>query len=223
MRFCDFFIEYKIGLKELKTSIPWIKLPLYRKIFIVFTFLLGAATIILFVIKPFPWALISLFLTVLLIGIFTKIDSTKKNLRKMLDEHYVHHSQDRINMLLKILEMYNIDATDTNSIDLLIEQASEDKSKYNPFTPIKGPLKTLASIIIPILAYVATTFAEAIDTKELITISLQLIIIILCVSSMIFSLLPIIKDMLYSDSNKYDELIYDLKQLKLFKENTKPF
>lgn len=32
MRFCDFFINYKIGLKEIKSTIPFTKLPLYRKI-----------------------------------------------------------------------------------------------------------------------------------------------------------------------------------------------
>ena len=32
MRFCDFFISYKIGLKGIKNSIPFTQLPLYRKI-----------------------------------------------------------------------------------------------------------------------------------------------------------------------------------------------
>lgn len=41
------------------------------------------------------------------------------------------------------------------------------------------------------------------------------------ISSLIFSLTPIIKDILYRDYNKYDDLIYDLRQIKLFyaKEN----
>lgn len=32
MRFCDFFIEYKLGLREISKYIKWSKLPLYRKI-----------------------------------------------------------------------------------------------------------------------------------------------------------------------------------------------
>lgn len=31
MRFCDFFISYKIGLKGIKNIIPYTQLPLYRK------------------------------------------------------------------------------------------------------------------------------------------------------------------------------------------------
>ena len=35
MRFCDLFISYKFGLKDIKSTIPFTKLPLYRKIFII--------------------------------------------------------------------------------------------------------------------------------------------------------------------------------------------
>lgn len=35
MRFCDLFISYKIGLKNIKNTIPFTKLPLYRKTFVI--------------------------------------------------------------------------------------------------------------------------------------------------------------------------------------------
>ena len=38
MRFCDLFISYKIGLKSIKSTIPFTKLPLYRKIFVIILF-----------------------------------------------------------------------------------------------------------------------------------------------------------------------------------------
>lgn len=44
----------------------------------------------------------------------------------------------------------------------------------------------------------------------------QIIVIVLLIFSLIFSLTPIVKDILYRDYNKYSELIYDLRQLKLF-------
>ena len=37
MRFCDFFISYKIGLKGIKNSIPFTQLPLYLNITGTFT------------------------------------------------------------------------------------------------------------------------------------------------------------------------------------------
>ena len=58
--------------------------------------------------------------------------------------------------------------------------------------------------------------------SEIITMAVQTIIIVLLIFSLIFALKPIIKDFLYRDYNKYSELIYDLRQIKLFnaKENS---
>ena len=39
---------------------------------------------------------------------------------------------------------------------------------------------------------------------------------IIAIVLLIFSLTPIVKDILYHDYNKYGELIYDLRQIKLF-------
>lgn len=50
MRFCDLFISYKIGLKDIKSTIPFTKLPLYRKIFVIILF---ASAIISFILSIF--------------------------------------------------------------------------------------------------------------------------------------------------------------------------
>lgn len=35
MRFCDLFVSYKMGLKGMRSPIPFTKLPLYRKVFLI--------------------------------------------------------------------------------------------------------------------------------------------------------------------------------------------
>jgi len=42
------------------------------------------------------------------------------------------------------------------------------------------------------------------------------IILVLLIFSLIFSFILIIKDLFYRDYNKYTELIYDLRQIKIF-------
>ena len=54
----------------------------------------------------------------------------------------------------------------------------------------------------------------------MIYIATGTIILILLIFSLIFSLTPIVKDLLYSDYRKYDELVYDLRQIKLFYSKT---
>ena len=51
MRFCDLFISYKIGLKGIKSTIPFTKLPLYRKIFVIIFFASAIVSGILLLFK----------------------------------------------------------------------------------------------------------------------------------------------------------------------------
>ena len=46
--------------------------------------------------------------------------------------------------------------------------------------------------------------------------AIQIIIISILIFSLVISITPILKDICYRDYNKYDELIYDLRQIKLF-------
>lgn len=123
MRFCDLFISYKIGLKNIKSTIPFTKLPTYRKLFII---LLLASTIIscifLFFIKKWI-SLIPIAIGFLSVIAFFIIDSTKRNLQVMLKEHYAPYSEKRMKMVIDVLKEYKIDINDFDSIDRLIDEA----------------------------------------------------------------------------------------------------
>ena len=148
--------------------------------------------------------------------IFFIIDSTKRNLEVMLQQHYAPYSEKRINMTINVLKDYRIDIQNPDSLDMLIEEAKLAQIQCDYIDPLKMPLKTLGAIIFPIIAFVAQKIGNAATTDEIITMAVQVIILILLTFSLIFSLTPIIKDILYRDY-KYD----DLRQIKLFyaKEN----
>ena len=219
MRFCDLFISYKIGLKNIKSTIPFTKLPTYRKLFII---ILLASTIIsclfLFFIKKWI-SLIPIAIGFLSVIAFFIIDSTKRNLQVMLKEHYAPYSEKRMKMVIDVLKEYKIDINDFDSIDRLIDEAKLAQEQCDYIAPLKKPLKTLGAIIIPIIAFIAQKIGDAATQTELFTIATQVIILVLLVFSLIFSLTPVIKDILYRDYNKYEELIYDLRQVKLFHPN----
>lgn len=216
MRFCDFFIEYKIGLKSIKNSIPWTKLPLYRKIYIIITYVIGVLSILFTLLKFYLALFISIGVILLLLITFIAIDASKNNLREMLDKHYSIHSQNRMIMLKNIFKKYQLNMNDTDVIDLLITQAERAKIENNPFLSLKKPLKALGTIIIPIVIYIARDIAETSSTNELIYWALLSITILFCLISIIYSLTPLVISIFYSDYNRYDELIYDLNQLKIF-------
>lgn len=69
---------------------------------------------------------------------------------------------------------------------------------------------------IMLVAFVTQKIGNAASQDEMITMALQVIVLVLLTFSLIFSLTPIIKDILYRDYNKYNDFIYDLRQIKLF-------
>lgn len=216
MRFCDLFISYKIALKELKSTIPFTNLPLYRKIAVIYHFSTAILLSIFFILRLNIAVLITLLIEIILIAAFRFIDSKKGNLEIMLNDHYSPYSQKRMNMIIKILQQYQIDFHNVSSIDLLIEEAQAAQIQYDYLLLLKKPLKMLSAVIIPIVAYVANKIGDTASQTEVIQISIIAIIVILLIFSLILSLGSIFKDIFYHEYNKYEDFIYDLRQVKLF-------
>lgn len=132
------------------------------------------------------------------------------------NNHYAPYSAERINMTIGILNKYGINISDTESIDLLISEAQIAQLHSDFLLPLKKPLQILGAIIVPIVTYVAQKLGDAATQNEMLTMAIQIIIISILIFSFIISITPIFKDICYRDYNKYDELIYDLRQIKLF-------
>ena len=99
---------------------------------------------------------------------------------------------------------------------MLINEAKYAQIHCDYLAPLIKPFKTLGAITIPIIAFVAQKIDEAATQDEMITMAAQAITLILLIFSLIFLLTPTIKELLYIDYNKYNEFIYDMRQIKLF-------
>lgn len=217
MRFCDFFVSYKITLKEQKNTIPLVKLPLYRKVCALIFFILLIAIALVFFLKNYILTGIFLILSIVSFIVFLVLDNKKTNLQTMLSEHYQPYSDKRMESIRNLLSEYSIDPTDTDKIDLLISEAEKAQIQCDTLLPLQKPMKALAGLIIPMFAFVAKKYAESTkDILSLLEISLDASLIIILLFAIVLALAQIAKDFLRGDYNKYDELIYDLRQIKLF-------
>lgn len=216
MRFCDFFSDYKIGLKGLKRYIPFRDLPLNRKVAVLLLFIFFVAGLITFFLDLYIITYIIIFILLGLFIVILFIESSVEKQREMLDKFYIPHSKSRINMLLSLFEKYNLDSKDAEVINLLIAQAEESKINNDPFLSLKKPIKILSAIIVPIIGFVIQKLADSGSDEQLISIALQSIIVILCIFSIIISIYPFIYLAIYPDGYKYEGLINDLKQILIF-------
>lgn len=216
------FISYKIGLKGIKSTIPFTKLPLYRKIFVIIFFASAIVSGILLLFKLKLASYIPIALGALSIIIFIIIDSLKSNLEVMLDEYYTPYSESRMKMIIDVLTKYNININTPEALDMLIDEAKYAQIHCDYLAPLIKPFKTLGAIIIPIIAFVAQKIGETATQDEMITMAAQAITLLLLIFSLILLVTPTIKELLSIDYNKYNEFIYDVRQIKLFyaKENS---
>lgn len=235
MRFKDFFMEYKLGLKKIGSLIPWKELPFYRKVFIFLLIVFFCVFAIFSLLKEriissecfFNVSIGLVIIFLVLMVIFFAIDLNEKNCRNMLENQYKPTSKKRVTMLVNLLENYgiNIDTDDAfDRIDLLIQQAEESKINENPLKPFKKALKIIRVIIgaciVPPILYVVNKIADQLSIQNLVALIIYyvtvLAILFVLVFALVFVLQPVIMMIIYPDCKKYDELIYDLKQLKIF-------
>lgn len=134
----------------------------------------------------------------------------------MLNNHYIPYSRERINMTIGILKKYNINIDNLDSLDELIIEAKYAQAECDFLSQFKKNYKIFGASVIPPVVFVANKISEKAETSQMINMGLLAIILLLLFFSFIFALIPIIKDLLYSDYDKYNELIYDLRQIKLF-------
>ena len=83
--------------------------------------------------------------------------------------------------------------------------------------PLVKPIKYMWAIILPITAYTMKRIAEEVSTNQLVIISIQIIMVIVIIIMISFVIFPLLRE-LNPDYSNYDQLIYDLEQLKIFKE-----
>ncbi len=216
MRFSDLFIDYKIGLKGIKSTIKFTKLPLYRKVFLFIFSTVVISIGILFIFNQNTCSFILMVLSLLLLIIFNIIDSREENLIVMLENNYIPYSKKRMKMTINVLKKYNINFKDLESLDMLIAEAKNAQAEYDIFSKFKKPLKKLSAIIIAIVIYVAKKASEKLTLFQLLKLAPLAIILILIVFLTIFCFITIFKDLFYCNYNKYNELIYDIRQIKLF-------
>lgn len=216
MRFCDLFISYKIGLKDIKSTISFTKLPLYRKIFIIIlSVLLSLSLIFLFLNQCFYFH-VSVTLVIFLVIVFYIIMYRKRDIKKILKNSYIPYSIKRMNIVIRILQEYNIDINDIDSLNMLMDEAKLEQIKCDYLLSFKKPIKTLGAIIVAIVSFLANKMSDVAKPSEIIYINIQILIIVSIIYFLIIALSPFLKDFLYRDYNKYDEFIDDLRQIKLF-------
>lgn len=230
MRFYDFFISYKLGLKEVnddKTIGEILQLLRHDKFFcIVIGLLIGMICAGLFG-RPLELCVLWAILIVVTL-IYMHVCSAKNIMKNRLEEHWKPYSDRRMEMVVHLLEKYHIDITDEKSIDLLIEEAQQEQINRDIFSFNRGYIKVFLTALFSGIIFLIKEIIEDIEPgkllleftpeqlKELLLSSAILLIMIFTILLVGDPIVAFIRALFGTDYDKYNELISDLRQVKIF-------
>ena len=141
----------------------------------------------------------------------------KKEKEKMLKRHYKPYSKKRMRAFLELLIDYGIDYKDEKKMHMLIEQADLAKERYSIIRGIKSPINAVSTyIIIPVIISVLNRLIENIELNQLLTQTIQWILVIFMLIGMWIAMSSMVKNMFGGDSGKYEDLKDDLQQMMIF-------
>lgn len=216
MRFCDLFDDYKNRLKEISSTIPFSQLPLYRKVFVIFNLIINVLGIVSLIFKRFAISWGVIVIDYIAITIFLIVDNRQKNQEILEKKFFQPYSEERIKMTVNILRRHGIDINDLDKIDRIISEAQIAQNKCDYYKRTKMFCKIFAGIILSILTITLQRVINSYDSYHAIICALIVIAVILIVFGIQLIITPAIKHLLNREFNRYEDFIYDLRQIGLF-------
>lgn len=216
MRFCDFFLEYKLKVLSISPYIKWKDMEKYKLFGLGIYLLLTVGGLISFLfnlnlaIILFLLATVSILITVLLA-------ERKEEKQRMLEKHFKPYSRERMRALFKLLKEYGIDYRDEKKMNMLIEQADLASGKNCLFKGIKPSVKyACTSFLVPVLIVALDHSMDGMKIDQLWNQIIQWGFVIVIFVILAISLGSLITFFLGGDSRKYEDLKYDLQQAMIF-------
>ena len=208
MRFSTFMLSYKKKHKQLKSTITFRKLAFYQKIIVIIGFLMNIIGCCFKIAKCELAFRITLLIGSIIIFLHKSLSDTRD--LSVLIQNSKEYSTERMNILLDLFKENNLPIT-TQKIDLLIDEANQAKRDANLFLPLKKPVKALSVLIVPITIYII----QQLFTSSNVGASNAILLLVYCIFIFVavYTLIPFIEGIMYGI---YDDLIYDLRQLKIF-------
>lgn len=217
MHFYYFFNQYKRRLKDLNKNRSlirsFLKIPLGYKIFYgIFLIVIVAGLVVSFLDSSLVGGLIILGAA---IGMCV-VACIRSNDNSFPDSEGPSRSEQRITMVMDLLNEYHIDPGDSGKVKELIAYAEKDQQKHRLFAPNEKMPHAISNLILPIVGYVLCEIAKSFTLNDLILESLKVIFCIIFAAWIMVFIRLVIECLPISNYAKRQELIEDLNQIVLF-------
>lgn len=211
--FEEFFIKYKIGLKDVEDKFTAKPVPMCRRI--------GGSVIVLasivtgvmscFYSTWYWWIL--LFIALVVLAVVNELENRKSKLMSICENYTSPKAEYRKCMLKRIIDEYKLDA---GCVDRLIELARIEQSKSDVFEYSKVPIPS-SGLAVGTLIYTVNRVVDTVNSEEMVNLAVIIMVGIVLAYSCKSLVIFLIRKAVCPDFFKYDELIFDLKQIDFCK------
>ena len=219
MDFHTFFYEYKMINDNDRSSNSFKELPVYKKVGVTTLILLGITTLVLLLFSPInTYFIILLFFisSLTILGVIKGIDDKKISKQYRLDNIFKPAAQRRINLITDLLIRYNIEPSDTERIDSLIDYTLSEQATNDILASLEKKLSKF-TILATIVGFIALQLTDILTVSDRIYIATYAFGILgLILTFYYFCLREILRQCFCPDYYQYTTLLADLKNIKIF-------
>lgn len=216
--------KYKVEVLKTSTWLSIKELKLYEKLSLAMVILGSILSGVFTLIKNDIGSYISLVMIIIGFALILVLRSRKKEQQRIVKEIIEPSANERMQKVVRLLLEFEIDISDEEHLNNLIEQAKKEQDAYDVWKGFKKSFSGMTTyILLPIITILISEFFKDIGWETILVRAVVLLMICTCIVLITSAFALSFNDILNPDIRNLNYFIKDLEDVKLFKAKAKSF
>ncbi len=216
--------KYKVEVLKTSTWLSIKELKLYEKLSLVMVILGSILSGVFTFIKNDIGSYISLVMIIVGFALILVLRRRKKEQQRIVKEIIEPSANERMQKVVRLLLEFEIDISDEEHLNNLIEQAKKEQDAYDVWKGFKKSFSGMTTyILLPIITILISEFFKDIGWETILVRAVVLLVICTCIVLITSAFALNFNDILNPDIRNLNYFIKDLEDVKIFKAKAKNF
>lgn len=216
--------KYKVEVLKTSTWLSIKELKVYEKLSLVMVILGGILSGLFTLIKNDIGSYISFAMIIVGFAPILVLRSRKKEQQRIVKEIIEPFANERMQKMVRLLLEFEIDISDEEHLNNLIEQAKKEQDAYDVWKGFKRSFSGMTTyILLPIITILISEFFKDVAWETILVRAVVLLMICTCIVLITSAFALNFNDILNPDIKNLSYFIKDVEDVKIFKAKAKTF
>lgn len=216
--------KYKVEVLKTSTWLSIKELKLYEKLSLVMVILGGILSGVFTLIKNDIGSYISVAMIIVGFALIFVLRSGKKEQQRIVKEIIEPSANERMQKVVRLLVEFEIDISNEEYLNNLIEQAKKEQDAYDVWKGFKKSFSGLTTyILLPIITILISEFFKDVGWETILVRAVVILMICACIVLITSAFALNFNDILNPDIRNLNYFIKDVEDVKIFKAKAKNF